>query len=65
MWVGAVFRGRKKHSNHGDTVEKMLRHMVMIIQTVYRNDVPIIVRMDAGFSMSSSSRLDLREKDPE
>ena len=47
--VDAVFRGGKKHSNHGDTAEKMLRHMVGKIRTAYREDVPIIVRMDAGF----------------
>jgi hypothetical protein len=47
--VDAVFRGGRKHSNHGDTVEKMLRHMVRKIRTAYREDVPVIVRMDAGF----------------
>ena len=47
--VDAVFRGGKKHSNHGDTVDKMLRHMVKKIRSAYREDVPIIVRMDAGF----------------
>ena len=47
--VDAVFRGGKKHSNHGDTVDKMLKHMVRKIRTAYREDVPIIVRMDAGF----------------
>jgi hypothetical protein len=47
--VDAVFHGCKKHSNHGDTVEKMLRHMLGKIRTAYREDVPIIVRMDAGF----------------
>ena len=47
--VDAVFRGGKKHSNHGDTVDKMLRHMVKKIRSAYREVVPIIVRMDAGF----------------
>ena len=47
--VDAVFCGCKKHSNHGDTVDKMLRHMVKKIRSAYREDVPIIVRMDAGF----------------
>ena len=47
--VDAVFRSGKKHSNHGDTVDKMLRHMVKKIRSAYREDVPIIVRMDAGF----------------
>jgi hypothetical protein len=47
--VDAVFRGGSKHSNHGDTVDKMLAHMVNKIRAAYRQDVPIIVRMDAGF----------------
>ena len=47
--VDAVFRGGKKHSNHGETVNMMLLHMVEKIRKAYREDVPIIVRMDAGF----------------
>ncbi|WP_198935428.1 transposase, partial [Chlorobium sp. KB01] len=47
--VDAVFRGGKKHSNHGETVDQMLLHMVEKIRCEYREDVPIIVRMDAGF----------------
>jgi hypothetical protein len=47
--VDAVFRGGSKHSNHGDTVDKMLEHMVAKIRADYWQDVPIIVRMDAGF----------------
>ena len=47
--VDAVFRGGKKHSNHGDTVDMMLLHMVKKIRKAYRKEVPIIVRMDAGF----------------
>lgn len=47
--VDAVFRGGDKHSNHGDTVQKMIRHMVKIIRKRYRPDVPIIIRMDSGF----------------
>ncbi len=47
--VDAVFRGGKKHSNHGDTVEKMVTHMVNRIRSCYRQDVPIVIRMDAGF----------------
>lgn len=45
----AVFRGGSKHSNHGDTVDKMLNHMVKKIRREYQQQVPIIVRMDAGF----------------
>jgi len=47
--VDAVFRGGSKHSNHGDTVEKMVRHIVGKIRTKYRSSVPIIIRMDRGF----------------
>ena len=47
--VDAVFRGGKKHSNHGNTVDMMLWHMIKKIRREYREDVPIIVRMDAGF----------------
>lgn len=47
--VDAVFRGGDKHSNHGSTVPKMIRHMVVKIRKQYRDDVPIIIRMDSGF----------------
>ena len=47
--VDAVFRGGSKHSNHGDTVEKMLFHAVDKIRREYRKEVPILVRMDAAF----------------
>lgn len=47
--VDAVFRGGKKHSNHGDTVEKMILHQVANIRTRYRGDVPIVLVMDSGF----------------
>jgi hypothetical protein len=48
-FVDAVFRGGDKHSNHGDTVEKMIRHMVNKIRKSFRKDVPIIIRIDSGF----------------
>jgi len=47
--VDAVFRGGDKHSNHGNTVQQMIGHMVAKIRTQYRQDVPIIIRMDSGF----------------
>ncbi|BBO67048.1 IS1380 family transposase [Desulfosarcina alkanivorans] len=47
--VDAVFRSGDKHSNHGDTVLNMIRHMVLKIRCEYRGDVPIIIRMDSGF----------------
>jgi len=47
--IDAVFRGGKKHSNYGDTVEKMVRHIVKKIRKKYREDVPIIIKLDSGF----------------
>ena len=47
--IDAVFRGGKKHSNSGDSVEHMARHVVALIRKGYRSDVPIIVRLDSGF----------------
>ncbi len=47
--VDAVFRAGDKHSNHADTAEKMVRHVVKKIRKHYREGVPIIVRLDSGF----------------
>jgi hypothetical protein len=47
--VDAVFRGGSKHSNAGHTALKMVTEMVDLIRRKYRQDVPIIVRMDSGF----------------
>lgn len=47
--IDAVFRRGDAHSNHGATVEKMVRHIVAKIRKHYRATVPIIVRMDSGF----------------
>jgi len=47
--VDAVFRGGDKHSNHSDTTEKMIVKTVSLIRRKYRDDVPIIIRMDSGF----------------
>ena len=47
--IDAVFRGGKKHCNHGDTVGNMVRDVVQKIRTEYRSDVPIIIKMDSGF----------------
>lgn len=49
FFVDAVFRGGNKHSNHGDTVQKMILHIVNRIRKEYRHDVPIVIRMDSGF----------------
>jgi len=47
--IDMVFRGGKKHSNNGNTVEKMVRHIVRKIRKKYRVDVPIIIKQDSGF----------------
>ena len=47
--IDAVFRGGKKHSNHGNTVEQMVRHIVPKIRKVCKEGIPILIRMDAGF----------------
>ena len=47
--IDAVFRGGKKHSNSGNSVEQMVRHVVTLIRKHYRGDVPIVVRLDSGF----------------
>ena len=47
--IDAVFRGGSKHSNHGDTALKMVSHTVKFIRKHYGAEIPIIIRMDAGF----------------
>lgn len=47
--IDAVFRGGAKHSNSGDTALKAIAHLVRRIRRDYREEVPIIVRMDSGF----------------
>jgi len=47
--IDAVFRGGSKHSNHGDTALKMVTHIVRFIRKHYGEEVPIILRLDAGF----------------
>ncbi|MBC8458504.1 MAG: IS1380 family transposase [Deltaproteobacteria bacterium] len=47
--IDAVFRSGDKHSNHSDDVEKMVRRIVKLIRKHYREDVPIVIRMDSGF----------------
>jgi hypothetical protein len=47
--IDAIFRSGDKHSNHSDEVEKMIRRMVELIRKHYREDVPIVIRMDSGF----------------
>lgn len=47
--IDAVLRGGSKHSNHGNTVANMVGHVVRFIRKHYRRDVPILLRLDAGF----------------
>jgi len=45
----AVFRGGSKNSNHGNTVIKMIEHIVRKIRSEYSENVPIILKDDSGF----------------
>ena len=49
MVVDAVFRAGNHHSNHKDTTEKMVTHMVAKIRRRYSATVPIVIRQDAGY----------------
>lgn len=49
MVVDAQFRGGKKHGNHGQTAFRMIEKAVKIVREIKGDDVPIIVRVDAGF----------------
>jgi hypothetical protein len=45
----AVLRAGHHHSNHKDTTEKMVTHVVGLIRRRYSGSVPIIIRQDAGY----------------
>jgi hypothetical protein len=47
--VDVLFRSGSRHSNHGEDALVMIQRAVRAIRDFYRADVPIIVRMDAGF----------------
>ena len=47
-FVDAVFRGGSNHSNHGNTVVKMVEHVVERIRDEYDEEVPIVVTADIG-----------------
>ena len=47
--IDAVFRGGSKNSNNGDTVIKMVEHIVRLIRKKYREDAAIILKDDSGF----------------
>ena len=47
--VDAVFRAGHHHSNHKDSTEKMVRHVVRVIRRRYSKTVPIVIRQDSGY----------------
>jgi hypothetical protein len=47
--IDAIFRSGDKHSNYSNDVEKMVRGIVGLIRKHYREDVPIVIRIDSGF----------------
>ena len=47
--IDAIFRSGDKHSNHGDDAVKMVKGIVALIRKHYREDVPIMIRLDSGF----------------
>lgn len=47
--IDALFRGGKKNGNAGDQAGKMVKQGVAFIRKHYREDVPIVVRLDSGF----------------
>lgn len=47
--VDAVFRAGHHHSNHKDSTEKMVKHVVRLIRRRYSKTVPIVIRQDAGY----------------
>jgi hypothetical protein len=49
MIVDAIFRGGKKHCNHGDTVRLTALRLIETIRERYSPDVTIIFKVDSGF----------------
>ena len=47
--IDAIFRAGHHHSNHKDSTEKMVRHMVSLIRRRFSESVPVIIRQDAGY----------------
>ena len=47
--VDAVFRAGRHHSNHKDSTEKMVAHVVRLIRRRYSKTVPILIRQDSGY----------------
>lgn len=49
MVIDNLLRGGAKHSNSGNTVKNSLKHIISRIRKEYREDVEILINMDAGF----------------
>lgn len=47
--VDAVFRAGHHHSNHKDSTEKMVKHVVRLIRRRFSETAPIVIRQDAGY----------------
>ncbi len=47
--IDAIFRSGDKHSNHSNDAEEMVVRIVELIRKHYRQDVPIVIRLDSGF----------------
>ena len=47
--VDAIFRRDERHCNHGNDVNKLIRQTVKLIRKHYRENVPILLRLDSGF----------------
>jgi hypothetical protein len=45
----ALLRGGSKHSNNGETATEAIRHLTKKIRKTLGEEIPIVVRMDAGF----------------
>lgn len=47
--IDSVLRSGDKHSNHGHGTERMIRRVVDLIRSRYRQDVPIVFHLDSGY----------------
>lgn len=47
--IDNLLRGGSKHSNSGNTVINSLKHIIKKIRSEYKEDVEILINMDAGF----------------
>lgn len=47
--IDAIFRGGSKHCNHGRAVINMVKKIKKLIRKKYDKNVPILLRLDAGF----------------